>query len=168
MTRALDMPSLSRRQMLRVFANGFGMIGLAGLLADEGCSAEAKPAAAFSPLAVKQPHHTARAKRIIFLFMSGGPSHVDTFDPKPRLDQDNGKPLPFEMPKLVRTKTGNLLKSPWKFRKHGQCGTAVSELFPQVASCVDDLCVIRSMVADNINHHGACLHMNTGEQPVSQ
>src|ERR1700712_505357 len=72
------------------------------------------------------------------------------------------------MPKLVRTKTGNLLQSPWKFSKHGQCGTEVSELFPNVAKCVDDLCVVRSMVADNINHNGACLQMNTGEQTFSR
>src|SRR5262249_60782833 len=88
------------------------------------------------------PHHAAKAKRIIFLFMSGGPSHVDTFDPKPRLARENGKPLPFDMPKLVRTKTGNLLQSPFKFKKHGRSGIEVSELFPHVASCVDDLCVI--------------------------
>jgi hypothetical protein len=100
--------------------------------------------------------------------MSGGPSHVDTFDPKPRLTRESGKPLPFAMPKLVRTRTGNLLRSPFKFKKHGQAGTEVSELFPQVASCIDDLCLIRSMVADNINHNGACLQMNTGEQAFSR
>ena len=93
---------------------------------------------------------------------------MDLFDPKPMLDRDNGKPLPFEMPKLVRTKTGNLLRSPFKFRKHGKSGTAVSELFPNIAAGVDDLCVIRSMVADNINHNGACLQMNTGEQAFSR
>ena len=80
----------------------------------------------------------------------------------------NGKPLPFEKPKLERTKTGNLLASPWKFAKHGQCGTEVSELLPHLATHVDDLCVIRSMVADNINHTGAALQMNTGEQAFSR
>jgi hypothetical protein len=109
-----------------------------------------------------------RAKRVIFLFMSGGPSHVDTFDPKTRLRADDGKPLPFEKPKLERTKTGNLLGSPFAFKKYGQSGLDVSELFPNVASCADDLCVIRSMVADNINHNGACLQMNTGEQAFSR
>src|SRR2546429_8425311 len=136
---------LNRRQMLRRFANGFGMLGLAGLLSDDfiGCVlAEGKS----NPLTVRPPPSPAKAKRVIFLFMSGGPSHVDTFDPKPRLIQENGKPLPFEMPKLVRTKTGNLLQSPFKFAKHGQTGTDVSELFPNVAKCVDDLCIIRSMV----------------------
>src|SRR6266404_1955387 len=125
---------LSRRQMLRTFANGFGMVALAGLLADE---ASAEPASS-NPLLVRPPQYPAKAKRIIFLFMSGGPSHVDLFDPKPLLDRDSGKPLPFEMPKLVRTKTGNLLKSPFKFQKYGQSGIEVSELYPHVASCVDD------------------------------
>src|SRR5438105_15114439 len=143
----------NRRELIRHFANGFGMLALASLVTDEA------KAAAANPLAVKPPQFPPKAKRIIFLFMSGGPSHVDIFDPKPRLAQDNGKPLPFEMPKLVRTKTGNLLKSPFKFRKHGQAGIAVSELFPNVASCIDDVCLIRSMVADNINHNGACLQM---------
>jgi hypothetical protein len=153
---------LNRRQALKHFANGFGLLALANLFAEEA-TADSQ-----TPLVVRPPHHTPKARRVIFLFMSGGPSHVDTFDPKPRLDRDNGKPLPFEMPKLVRTKTGNLLKSPFKFKKHGQAGIDVSELFPHLAGCVDDLCVIRSMVADNINHNGACLQMNTGEQAFSR
>ena len=156
----------SRRQMLKHFANGFGMLGLANLLAGETHAATEVLDAGGRQIAL--PHHAAKAKRIIFLFMSGGPSHVDTFDPKPMLTEYNGKPLPFEMPKLVRTKTGNLLASPYRFKKHGQCGTEVSELFPHVAGCVDDICVIRSMVADNINHNGACLQMNTGEQAFSR
>lgn len=155
--------TFDRRQMLRQFANGFGMLGLAGLLADE-----ARANSSDDPLSVKQPHHSAKAKRLIFLFMSGGPSHVDTFDPKPRLQRDNGKPLPFAQPKLVRTRTTNLLQSPFKFRKHGHSGIEVSELFPHLARRIDDLCVIRSMVADNINHNGACLQMNTGEQAFSR
>jgi hypothetical protein len=153
---------MNRRQMLKQFANGFGMLAFASLLAEDA------PAAASNPLALKPPQFSAKAKRVIFLFMSGGPSHVDLFDPKPRLQRDNGKPLPFAMPKLVRTKTGNLLQSPWKFKKYGQSGTDVSELFPNVAACVDDLCVIRSMVSDNINHNGACMQMNTGEQAFSR
>src|SRR5258706_14799894 len=144
---------LNRRQMLKRFASGFGMLGLAGLLAEDFVSsALADAAASASPLLIKPPHFPARAKRVIFLFMSGGPSHVDTFDPKPRLALDNGKPLPFEKPKLERTRTGNLLASPYKFKKYGQCGTEVSELFPNLATCVDDIGLIRSMHADNINH----------------
>ena len=160
---------LSRRQMLRRFANGFGMLGVASLLGENfATNAFADAVASANPLAVKPPPYPARAKRVIFLFMSGGPSHVDTFDPKPRLATDNGKPLPFDKPKLERTKTGNLLQSPWTFKKHGQSGIEVSELFPHLATCVDDLCVVRSMVADNINHNGACLQMNTGEQAFSR
>src|SRR5215211_5459953 len=167
----------SRRQMLRRFANGFGMLGLAGLLAEDVMAA-ALPGAASAPslaslrgpnpLAVLPPHFAAKAKNIIFLFMSGGPSHVDLFYPKPKLAEYMGKPLPFEQPKLVRTQTVNCLPSPYKFKKHGQCGTDVSELFPHLSTCVDDMCVIRSMVADNINHNGACLQMNTGEQAFSR
>jgi hypothetical protein len=165
-----DLLAPSRREVLRTFANGFGMVALASLLADEarGAGPPAAGAGALNPLAVRPPHFPAKAKRLIFLFMSGGPSHVDTFDPKPALAKFDGKPLPFPMPKLVRTKTGNLLRSPFKFKKHGKSGTDVSELFPEVAKCVDDLCVIRSMVADNINHNGACLQMNTGEQAFSR
>jgi len=153
--------------MLKNFANGFGLLGMAGLLA-QSHSAKAEENPAFNPLALKKPHYPAKAKRVIFLFMSGGPSHVDTFDPKPKLAELNGKPLPFAKPALERTKTGNLLASPFAFKKHGKSGIEISELFPQVASCVDDLCIIRGMHADNINHNGACLQMNTGEQSFSR
>jgi hypothetical protein len=156
------MERMSRRRALRAFASGFGYLGFAGLLAREAPGQES------GTLTGRVPHVPPRARRVIFLFMSGGPSHVDLFDPKPRLDRDHGKPLPFEMPKLVRTKTGNLLKSPFGFRKHGRSGIDVSDLLPALAGCADDLCVIRSMVADNINHNGACLQMNTGEQAFSR
>ncbi|MBI3412206.1 MAG: DUF1501 domain-containing protein [Planctomycetes bacterium] len=157
--------TLTRRQALHTFASGFGMVALAGLLAEES---RGQDNGAFNPLVVREPHHAPRAKRVIFLFMSGGPSHVDTFDPKPRLLAENGRPLPFPMPRLERTRTGNLLASPFRFQKHGQAGIEVSELFPNVASCIDDICIIRSVVADNINHNGACLQMNTGEQTFSR
>src|SRR5438309_12107741 len=111
---------LSRRQMLRRFANGFGLLGLAGLFSEDFIpsllASSSNPA---NPLAPRPPHFAARAKRVIFLFMSGGPSHVDTFDPKPRLMADNGQPLPFEKPKLARTKTGDFLPSSWKVQTHG-------------------------------------------------
>jgi len=139
------------------------MLGLASLMGDQVVAAPEG-----GSILVPQPHFPAKAKRVIFLFMSGGPSHVDTFDPKPKLQELNGKPLPFEKPKLERTKTGNLFGSPYQFSKHGQSGTEVSELFPHLSTCVDDMCVIRSMVADNINHNGACLQMNTGEQAFSR
>ncbi|WP_309713849.1 DUF1501 domain-containing protein [Armatimonas sp.] len=165
---------MTRREILQNWGTGFGMLGLASLLADEATAKSPFPSEGRAPAPRGYPGVGERlgarpkAKRVIFLFMSGGPSHVDTFDPKPRLTADMGKPLPFAKPSLERTKTGNLLGSPWQFKKHGQCGTEVSELFPKVAECVDDLCVIRSMVADNINHNGACLQMNTGEQAFSR
>jgi len=153
--------------MLATAGTGFGLLALADLLAAEEAKAPQRDRAG-NPYAIRAPHHRSRAKRVIFLYMPGGPSHVDLFDPKPRLATDNGKPLPFEKPKLERTKTGNLLGSPWKFKKHGRSGVEVSELFPRVASCIDDICVIRSMHADNINHTGAALQMCTGEQAFSR
>src|SRR6476661_2694058 len=158
---------LSRRAALATAGAGFGLLALADLLAAEEATFTRSNRAA-NPYTVRAPHHPVRAKRVIFLYMPGGPSHVDLFDPKPRLAADNGKPLPFAKPRLERTKTGNLLASPWKFKKHGRSGVEVSELLPHVASCVDDLCVIRSMHADNINHSGAALQMCTGEQAFSR
>lgn len=159
--------AVTRRDFLKKAGAGFGYLGLASLLAED-FAPNARAGDDGNPLAVRPPHFAPKARRVIFLFMSGGPSHVDLFDPKPRLAADNGKPLPFEKPKLERTRTGNLLGSPWKFEKHGASGTEVSELLPHLAGCVDDICVIRSMVADNINHNGACLQMNTGEQAFSR
>ncbi|MBM3835714.1 MAG: DUF1501 domain-containing protein [Verrucomicrobia bacterium] len=168
MTKFVSTPrAYSRREWLARAGGGLGLLALADLLAADSPS-PADSGRSAQPYAVRSPHHPAGAKRIIFLYMPGGPSHVDLFDPKPRLIQDNGKPLPFEKPKLERTKTGNLLASPWKFSRHGQSGIEVSELLPRVAAHIDDICVIRSMVADNINHSGAALQMCTGEQAFSR
>jgi hypothetical protein len=145
---------------------GFGLVALVDLLARENAATGADRGA--EPFAGRAPHFAPRAKRVIFLYMPGGPSHVDLFDPKPRLAEENGKPLPFEKPKLERTKTGNLLASPWKFQKQGESGIDVSELLPHTSTCIDDICVIRSMHADNINHTGAALQMCTGEQAFSR
>jgi hypothetical protein len=165
----LSAPHLSRRELLSRAGSGFGLLALADLLAaGTPPSATDNPERASQPYAVRPPHYAPRAKRVIFLYMPGGPSHVDLFDPKPRLLAENGGPLPFERPRLERTRTGNLLASPWKFARHGQSGTHVSELLPRVASHVDDLCVIRSMLADNINHTGAALQMCTGDQAFSR
>jgi hypothetical protein len=153
--------------MLKTVANGFGMLGLASLLA-ETQPTSALEASGLNPLAVKPSLHPAKAKRAIFLFMGGGPSHVDLLDPKPRLTADHGKPLPFEKPKLSRTTTENLMASPFRFKKYGQCGIEISELLPHLGSRIDDICLIRSMVADNINHPNACLQMFTGEQVFSR
>ncbi len=156
----VSVPLLNRRQMLRQTGAGFGSLAVAALLADKTI---ARPQAD-NALTTRPPHFAARAKRVIFLFMAGGPSQVDTFDPKPRLTQDHGKPSP----KLYLGKTRNLLASPWRFQKRGQSGLEVSELFPHVGACVDDLCIIRSMVADDVNHPGGCLQMNTGERVATR
>jgi hypothetical protein len=162
-------PQVSRRELLSRAGTGFGLLALADLLAaGETANAADAPDRAANPYGVRPPHHAPRARRCIFLYMPGGPSHVDLFDPKPRLNEKNGQPLPFEKPRLERVRTGNLLASSWKFSRHGQAGIEVSELLPRIASCIDDICVIRSMVADNINHTGAALQMNTGEQAFSR
>ncbi|MDX1966217.1 MAG: DUF1501 domain-containing protein [Planctomycetaceae bacterium] len=150
----------SRRQLLKRSAAGFGSLALASLLADETRGATSD----VDPLAVKQPHFPARAKRIIFLFMTGGPSQVDTFDPKPLLDRDDGKPLPFAKPRVQFAPTGNLLKSPWKFQQYGESGIPVSELFPHMATRVDDLCMLHSVHGTNPAHGGALLKLHTGSE----
>jgi hypothetical protein len=159
----------SRRVALRRAACGFGQLALWGLLnetANQSAIAapdHLSPLAAAGPLASKPTHFPARANAVIFLFMHGGVSHVDTFDPKPKLTEMNGKPLPFPKPKFEFADTGNLLQSPWKFARHGQSGVEVSELFPETARSIDDICVIRSMNgADQVSHGPACLMLTTG------
>jgi hypothetical protein len=150
-------------------ACGFGHVAFLGLLAGEARSGERGERETRSvlwgnPLAPRPPHFPARARRVIFLFMHGGVSHVDTFDPKPKLAAMNGKPLPFAKPAFEFAPTGNLLASPWKFKKYGQCGTEVSDLFPNVGSCMDDICVLRSINGGNqVSHGPAMLAMNTGD-----
>ena len=155
---------LSRRHLLRQSGCGFGLMGLAGLLAREGLSAEP-----VDPMAPKPPHFPARAKRVIFMFMHGGPSHLDTFDPKPLLTRDHGKPLPFKRPlTFAEGDTGTLLKSPWQFRQYGQSGLPVSELFPNVAKHVDEMCILRSVVGDSVAHGGAVLQLHTGSNTFTR
>jgi hypothetical protein len=150
----------SRRELLRRTGGGFAGLALAGLLAETAFAAEQPDPR--RPLAERRPHFPPRAKRVIFLFMHGGPSQVDTFDHKPLLDRDHGKPLPFAQPRVVSSKTGNLLRSPFKFQQHGQSGIAVSELFPYLSAHVDDLCMINSMHGSNSRHGGALLELHTG------
>lgn len=158
-------PMVSRRSMLQHSAAGFGWLALTDMLCG-GRSSQAvraddagkKP----GPLAVKAAHFPAKAKRVIFLFMHGGPSHMDTFDYKPQLQKDDGKPLPFSKPRVFSAQTGNLLKSPWAFKQHGESGAWVSELFPHVAKHVDDLCIINGMHGSNSRHGGALLELHTG------
>ncbi|MEC7678326.1 MAG: DUF1501 domain-containing protein [Planctomycetota bacterium] len=161
----------NRRAALKSTAIGFGQLAFASLLQQHGlCNggdASSEPISGSSESndaggIVLGPHHKARAKRVVFLFMKGGPSHVDTFDPKPMLDRDHGKPLPFPLPRVTFAKQGNLLKSPWKFRKYGQSGLPVSDLFPHVAKHVDDLCILRSVHGTNPAHGGALLKLHTG------
>ena len=153
----------SRRDMLRMSSAGFGSLALAGLLGEEArAAAKVAPSQATDPLAPKAPHFEPRAKRVIFLFMHGGPSQVDTFDYKPLLQRDHGKPLPFERPKVVSSETFNLLKSPWEFKQYGESGAWVSDLFPEFARHVDDVCFIHSMWGSNSRHGGALLELHTG------
>ena len=140
----------SRRQFLKAASCGFGYLALAGLATEA--------AAAANPLAAKPPHFTPRAKRVIFLFMDGGPSHVDTFDYKPKLNADAGKPHRNQAGKMTP-----LLPTPWAFRQHGQSGLWISDLFPHLARHADDLCLINSMHTDVPNHPQATLMMHTGE-----
>ncbi len=156
---------VSRRELLTQSGLGFGGVALAALLGEEAAAESAwsgRDPGPGGPLAPRAPHYTPRARRVIFVFLHGGPSQVDTFDPKPLLDRDHGKPLPFAKPRIVSSATGNLLKSPWQFRQYGQSGIPVSELFPHVAGCVDDLCLIHSMHASNSRHGGALLELHTG------
>jgi hypothetical protein len=147
--RFLSAP-ITRRQMLRQCANGFGALALDGLL---GGAALAKPQA-------------ARAKNVIFLFMDGGPSQVDTFDPKPRLEREHGQPIKMRVPPTQFNNVGTVMQSPWKFRPRGKSGVPVSDLFPHVAQCVDDLAIIRSMTSNFSEHTNAnyFIHSGSGQQ----
>ncbi len=152
---------ISRREMLRLSSVGFGSVAFMSLLAEEA-EADKRAAAPADPLAIKPPMFPARAKRVIFVFLHGGPSQVDTFDPKPLLTRDHGKPVPFAKPRIVSGATENLLKSPWEFKRYGKSGIEVSDLFPHVGGCADDLCFINSMHGSNSRHGGALLELHTG------
>jgi hypothetical protein len=142
--------------MLRQAGVGFGALALAGLLAEES---RAETRNTLSELA---PQFAPKAKRIIFLFMHGGPSQVDTFDYKPQLQKDDNKPLPFDKPRVVSAATGNLLKSPFQFQRYGETGCYVSEIFPHIAKHVDELTFVRSVHGSNSRHGAALLELHTG------
>jgi hypothetical protein len=133
---------------------GFGAVGLQAALGAEIVK---------DPLAPKPPHFPAKAKRVIYLFLNGGPSQVDTFDPKPMLDKYNGQPMPSGNLKTER-KTGNLMRSPFAFHRCGKSGIEVSEIFPKLGACIDDVCVIRSMYTDRPNHEPSLLMLNSGDR----
>jgi hypothetical protein len=149
----------TRREALCRIGNGFGMLAFAGMVGESLARAGGDE--------VRKLDHPAKAKRVIFLFMNGGLSQVDSFDPKPTLDKYHGKPLPGGSIATER-KTGTLMRSPFQFKKYGQCGMDVSELFPNVGGCADDICFIRSVYTDIPNHEPSMLMMNTGHSQVGR
>src|SRR5882724_10883647 len=160
MSNHKNLAPFSRREALRRMGGGFGMMAFAGMVGESISQAQS----------TEGPHkldHPAKAKRVIFLYMNGGLSQVDSFDPKPALEKYHGKPFPGGSVATER-KTGALLRSPFKFKKYGQCGMDVSELFPHVGECADDICWIRSMHTDIPNHEPSMLMMNTGHTQVGR
>lgn len=151
---------LSRREMLRTCANGFGAVALAALLGERAYGGV--PVVGESAMAPLRPQFAARAKNIIFLYMDGGVAQMDTFDPKPRLTEDHGKPFAAPMEPTQFNNNGNTLGSPWTFQQHGESGIPVSSLFPRVATVADELCVVRSMVSKFSEHHAANFFLHTG------
>jgi Protein of unknown function (DUF1501) len=150
--------------MLTRCANGFGSLALATLLSEPafGQVLTSGGAASVNPMAPRPPHFPARARSVIFLYMDGGPSQMDTFDPKPRLDREHGEPIRVKTHPTQFNNVGNVLKSPWKFRQYGASGIPVSDLFPEVAGCVDDLAIVRSMVSNFSEHTAANYFLHTG------
>ncbi|MDP6718905.1 MAG: DUF1501 domain-containing protein, partial [Pirellulaceae bacterium] len=155
----------TRREMLQRCGMGIGTLGLAGLCAQQ--HAAGAPLAAANPLAVKPPHFAGKARQVVHLFMNGGPSQVDTFDPKPRLSQLHGKTLPVRNLRTER-KTSHAMGSPFAFNKYGQSAIEVSELFSKTAAHVDDMAIIRSMHADVPNHEPSLMLMNCGDGRLSR
>ncbi len=153
---------LSRRELLQRCGMGLGAMAFADLM-----GAALGDDAGLNPLAVKRPHFAAKAKRMIHIFTNGGASQVDTFDPKPALAKHAGKPLPFENYRTER-KTGAAYPSTFKFRKYGESGLEISDMFPKVAESADELCVIRSMYTELPNHEPSLLMMNCGENRLSR
>ncbi|MFM8186867.1 MAG: DUF1501 domain-containing protein, partial [Pirellula sp.] len=157
----------NRRRILQNSGMGLGMLGLSHLLADPTRSQEplaAEPQG--SSLRVRPPHFAPKAKRMVHFFLNGGPSHVDTFDPKPKLQEYAGKPIP--MTYLTERRTGGALPSPFKFNKYGQSGLEISELFEKTAAHADHIAVIRSMVAQVPNHEPSLMLMNCGDSVQSR
>ena len=154
---------LGRRELLKSAGLGLGMLGLSGILADAGelSAAGASASATANPLLARPPHFAGRAKRVVHFFLNGGPSHVDTFDPKPLLEKYAGQPIPQSL--TTERKTGGALPSPFKFQKYGQSGLEISELFARTAVHADDIAVIRSMYAQVPNHEPSLLLMNCGD-----
>ncbi|HEU0119863.1 MAG TPA: DUF1501 domain-containing protein, partial [Bryobacteraceae bacterium] len=145
-------PFFSRREMLRQSSTGFGMTALAGLMGEEARGQ-----------ALPKPHLPPQVDSVIFCFMSGGVSHIDSFDPKPRLDKEAGQPMPFPIERTMFNQNGNIMPSPWAFRRYGQSGIPVSDLFPHMGGIVDDICVIRSMTVKFMEHAQGNFYFHCGQ-----
>ena len=152
--------AMTRREMLRHASMGFGQIALAGML-HEQARAEKTASGAGSP-GSGLPHFPPKARSVIFLFMDGGVSQVDSFDPKPRLDKENGQKPKFKTDPTVFNAKGNLLASPWKFKQYGVSGIPISDLFPHLGTVADELCIVRSMTAFSASHPNAVYGLHTG------
>src|SRR6185503_9685248 len=159
------LPVSSRREFLMKAGAGFGGLALAHLLEPDGYFARAA-SPAINPLMLKAPHHAAKAKSVIWLFMEGGPSHLDLFDPKPELQRLAGQPMPESFGRPITamgTASNTLMPSKRKWQQHGQSGIWVSDWYPNIAQHVDDICIFRSCWADGLNHVGSVSQMNTGD-----
>lgn len=154
--------AISRRAMLTKCSTGFGLVAWSGLLDATQALAAPGALAKSTPFAPRPPHFNPKVKSVIFCFMSGGVSQVDTFDPKPRLRRDHGKPMPVPVRPTMFNQNGNIMASPWEFRQYGRSGLPVSELFPHLASCADDLAVIRSMTSIANEHAQGNYFIHTG------
>lgn len=150
----------TRREMLQSMCLGFGGLALNSIYAD------AQKGSLSSPLGPFPPHYQPRAKRIIFLFMHGGPSHVDTFDYKPHLSKFHDKPLPFKERSVQFAPRANIMKSPWSFRQVGDCGHWMSELWQHLPQVADELCMLHSVCETNVAHGGACMKLHTGAESL--
>lgn len=154
-------PSLTRRQMLRQTSTGFGWLALSALMADPAYAGRTQVSDQ-DPLAAKAPDFPPKVKNVIFCFMSGGISQVDSFDPKPRLHKEAGQPMPFATERTQQNQVGNILPSQWEFTHYGQSGIPVSALFPHIGGIADDLTVIRSMTAPFSEHAQANFYFHSG------
>ena len=152
---------MTRRRMLSLCSNGFGSLSLLGLMGSKTFG-NVLTSGKTKPLSPQPSHFEPKAKNVIFLYMDGGVSHVDTFDPKPLLAKENGNPMKMRIEPTQFNNNGGVLKSPWEFKKYGQSGIEVSDLFPHVATCVDDLAIIRSMVSEFSEHTNANYFLHTG------
>ncbi len=156
-------PHLTRREMLRKTSTGFGMLALSALMADPAY-AGLGVADKNGPLAPRSPHFAPQVKNVILCYLSGGLSQVDSFDPKPRLDREAGKPMPFKTERTMFNEDGNIFPSPWQFKNYGESGIPISDLFPYIGGIADELTVIRSMTAKFMAHAQANFYFHCGTQ----